>query len=303
MNIVFMGTPEFAGIVFDHLCDAGLVPSAVFTQPDTPKGRGNKMLPPPVKIRAAEKNIPLYQPVSLKKSPSAEESLDTLKALAPDVIVVAAYGKILPAEILELPKYGCINVHASLLPKYRGAAPIQRCLMDGAEETGVTIMQMAEGLDTGDMLMKEKIAIDPNETADELTVRLAHLGGDMAVRAVNNIESLDSEKQDDSLSTYAFMIDKSIARLDFTQPAKDVHNMIRGLSSNPGAFMMLNEKRLKVYHSVLSGRKFSGEAGQIGDKNDFTVICGDGHGVTFTEVQYEGGKRIKTADFLRGNKI
>ncbi len=306
MNIVFMGTPDFAVPCLQALIDNGENVQAVFTQPDKPKGRGYKMLPPPVKSLALTYNIPVYQPLSLKKGEDAENALNILKDLSPDLIIVVAYGKILPKEILELPKYYCINVHASLLPRYRGAAPIQWCVLNGEKETGVTTMLMAEGLDTGDMLLKESVAIGDDETASELHDRLSAVGAELLIKTISTVKvgTITREKQEDSLSNYASMITKDMCPIDFSLPAQQVHNKIRGLSASPCAVTMLNGKRLKIFKSTMSDKKkYDLAAGTVVNEKDFTVVCGDGYTVTFTEVQSEGGKRMKVSDFLRGNHI
>ena len=303
MNIVFMGTPDFAVPCLQALIDNGENVQAVFTQPDKPKGRGYKMLPPPVKSLALTYNIPVYQPLSLKKGEDAENALNILKELSPDLIIVVAYGKILPKEILELPKYYCINVHASLLPRYRGAAPIQWCVLNGEKETGVTTMLMAEGLDTGDMLLKESVAIGDDETASELHDRLSAVGAELLIKTISAIKvgTITREKQEDSLSNYASMITKDMCPIDFSLPAQQVHNKIRGLSASPCAVTMLNGKRLKIFKSTMSDKKkYDLAAGTVVNEKDFTVVCGDGY---TTEVQSEGGKRMKVSDFLRGNHI
>lgn len=306
MNIVFMGTPDFAVPCLQALIDNGENVQAVFTQPDKPKGRGYKMLPPPVKSLALTYNIPVYQPLSLKKGEDAENALNILKDLSPDLIIVVAYGKILPKEILELPKYYCINVHASLLPRYRGAAPIQWCVLNGEKETGVTTMLMAEGLDTGDMLLKESVAIGDDETASELHDRLSAVGAELLIKTISAVKAgtITREKQEDSLSNYASMITKDMCPIDFSLPAQQIHNKIRGLSASPCAVTMLNGKRLKIFKSTMSDKKkYDLAAGTVVNEKDFTVVCGDGYTVTFTEVQSEGGKRMKVSDFLRGNHI
>ncbi len=306
INVVFMGTPDFAVLTLQALIDnSDINVQAVFTQPDKPKGRGYKLVPTPVKSVAFTNKIPVYQPLSLKKGEDAEKTYALLKEMAPDFIVVVAYGKILPKEILELPKYCCINVHASLLPKYRGAAPIQWSVLDGEKETGVTTMLMAEGLDTGDMLLKASVEIGDDETASELHDRLAVLGSELLIKTINGIidGTIIPEKQDDSLSCYASMLTKDMCMIDFSKSAQEVHNKIRGLSSAPCACAMLNGKRLKIYGSTLAQGSYSAENGTVVDSDNFTVVCGDGKAVTFTEVQAEGGKRMKTADYLRGNHI
>ena len=306
MNIVFMGTPDFAVPCLQALIDGGHNVQAVFTQPDKPKGRGYKLLPPPVKELAITHNIPVYQPLSLKKGDDAAAAYETLKQLAPDLIVVVAYGKLLPKEILELPKYFCVNVHASLLPKYRGAAPIQRVVLDGEKETGVTTMLMAEGLDTGDMIMSASTEIGADETASELHDRLAVMGAKLLTDTVKAIESGEAkfQKQDDSKSNYASMITKDMCPIDFSLSASEVHNKIRGLSSSPCATAMYDGKRLKIYKSTMSDTKtYSDTPGTIVNEKDFTVACGDGKAVTFLEIQAEGGKRMKVSDYLRGKPV
>ena len=275
----------------------------MFTQPDKPKGRGYKLVPPPVKVLAAEHGTPVYQPQSLKKD--AEEYLTTLKELAPDVIVVAAYGKILPKEVLELPKFGCINIHASLLPEYRGAAPIQRAILDGKTETGVTVMQMSEGLDTGDMLLKKSVAIGENETSAELFDRLAKLGADMIMEVLKKAEKgeLAPEKQDDSLSSYAAMITKDMCPIDFDKPVFKIHRQICALSDSPCAVCYLQGKRLKVYHSeIVSCEKANAKPGEFIGGKKFDVACADGV-IRFTEIQPEGGKRMSAQAYLNGKPV
>lgn len=302
MKIVFMGTPEFAVPCLRTLAESSHRVEAVFTQPDKPKGRGYKMIPTPVKKAALEYNIPVYQPLSLRKGEDAEKSLELLKSVAPDLIAVTAYGQLLPKEILELPKYGCINIHASLLPRYRGAAPINWCILNGETSTGVTSMMMAEGLDTGDMLIRRETDIGENETYQELYDRLAVIGGEVLAETVAALESgtLVPEKQDDSLSCYSPMIKKEMSALDFSKSAAEVHNTIRGVTG----FTMLGDKRLKVFRSVIENETDEhAQNGEIVDPDAFTVKCGDGGLITFGEIQLEGGKRMKTGDFLRGRKL
>ena len=302
MKIVFMGTPDFAVPCLRTLAESAHEVAAVFTQPDKPKGRGYKLIPTPVKAAAAEYDIPVYQPLSLRKGEDAEESMRVLREIAPDLIVVTAYGQILPKEILELPKYGCINIHASLLPKYRGAAPINWVLLNGEKETGVTSMQMSEGLDTGDMLIKRATPIGENETCEELYARLSAMGGEVLAETIDALEngSLSPEVQDDSLSCYSPMIRTEMSALDFSKTAAEVHNTIRGVTG----FTMLEGKRLKVFASRIAEGSFdSAENGSVVDTKRFAVKCGDGRAVIFTEVQPEGKKRMKTEDFLRGRKL
>lgn len=302
MNIFFMGTPDFAVPCLKTLAESTHTVSAVFTQPDKPKGRGYKMIPTPVKKAAQEYNIPVYQPVSLRKGEDAEAGMKLLKELSPDLIVVTAYGQILPEEILNLPKYGCINIHASLLPAYRGAAPINWCILNGETKTGVTSMQMDKGLDTGDMLLRRETEIGENETYQELYDRLAVMGGEVLADTLKAVEegTLSPEKQDDSLSCYSPMITKSMSALDFSKSAKELHNTVRGVTG----FTLMGGKRLKIFRSVIeNGSDENAANGEIVNADKFTVKCGDGGLLTFTEIQAEGGKRMKTADFLRGKKI
>ena len=302
MKIVFMGTPDFAVPCLRKLAESGHEVAAVFTQPDKPKGRGYKMIPTPVKSAALEYGIEVYQPLSLRKGDDAAEAMRILNDIAPELIVVTAYGQILPKEVLELPKYGCVNIHASLLPKYRGAAPINWVLLNGEKETGVTSMQMSEGLDTGDMLIKKSTEIGENETYEELYARLSEMGGEVLMETIAAIENgtLSPEVQDDSLSCYSPMIRKEMSALDFSKSAKEIHDTIRGVTG----FAMLEGKRIKVYRSVISDNIApDAENGAIVNIDNFTVKCGDGKCVTFLEVQPEGKKRMATADFLRGKKL
>ncbi len=302
MKIVFMGTPDFAVPCLRTLAESSHDTAAVFTQPDKPKGRGYKLIPTPVKAAAEEYGIPVYQPLSLRKGDDAEESMRILREISPDLIVVTAYGQILPKEILELPKYGCINIHASLLPKYRGAAPINWVLLNGEKETGVTSMQMSEGLDTGDMIIKRATEIGENETCEELYARLSAMGGEVLAETIDAVEkgTLKPEVQDDSLSCYSPMIRKEMSALDFSKSAAEVHNTIRGVTG----FTMLDGKRLKVFRSEVAQGSFDGaENGAVVDTASFAVKCGDGKAVIFREVQPEGKKRMKTEDFLRGKKL
>ncbi|MCM1523252.1 MAG: methionyl-tRNA formyltransferase [Ruminococcus sp.] len=305
MKIVFMGTPEFAVPCLKALAESGEEVAAVFTQPDKPKGRGYKLTPPPVKVYALSRNIPVYQPASMKKGEDAEKAYNTLAEIAPDLIVTAAYGKILPPRILELPKTYCINIHASLLPKYRGAAPIQRCILNGERETGITSMIMAEGVDTGDMLIKASTEIGENETADELHDRLSEMGAKVLLQTVEGVKngSLVPERQDESMASHAPMLTRDMSSIDFSRTAAEIHDQVRGLSSWPCASAVIGGRRLKIYRSELDRVHHGGNAGDICDRDKLTVVCGDGFGITFTEIQAEGGKRMKTADFLRGNKL
>ena len=295
MNIVFMGTPDFAVPCLAAIVEAGYPVTGVFTQPDKPKGRGHKLQAPPVKEYALQHDIPVFQPVSIRN----EAAQADLAACAPDLIVVVAYGKILPRAVLDLPEYGCINVHASLLPKYRGAGPIQWSVINGETVTGVTTMYMADGIDTGDMLEKASTPIGENETADQLHDRLSEMGAKLLISTLKKLEAgeLRPEKQDDSLATHAPMLSKDLSEIDFTKDARTVHNLIRGLSSWPAAQTTYKGKRLKVYESRLA--QGHGEPGTLIDPKNFVVACGEG-AVQLVSVQYEGGKRMPSADFLRG---
>lgn len=303
MNIVFMGTPDFAVTALEALIDKHNV-MAVFTQPDKPKNRGKKMQFTPVKECAVAHNIPVYQPLSLRKGEDAEKSVQILTELSPDCIVVAAYGQILPQSVLDLPKYGCVNIHASLLPEYRGAAPIQRCIIDGKKQSGITTMQMSAGLDTGDMLMRSVVTITEEMTAGELHDSLAQKGGELIIKTLDGLENgtVVPEKQDDSLSCYAPMISKEDCRIDFSLPAENVYNFIRGMSPSPCAYTFMDGKRLKVYFAEKSEKTSQLPCGTVTDNTDFTVVCGDNKCIRLSSVQGEGGKRMSAKDFLRGNK-
>ena len=300
MKIVFMGTPEFAVPCLQMLLQEDYDVAAVFTQPDKPKGRGYKLTPPPVKVVAAEKGVPVYQPSSLKNN---LEIRDVLIGMEPDVIVVVAYGKILPKEILEIPRHGCVNVHASLLPKYRGAGPIQWSVINGEKWAGVTTMYMAEGLDTGDMILSCETPIGPDETAGELHDRLSVIGAQCLKETLSLIGrgTAPRQKQDDSLSSYAPMLNKEMAEIDFHKPAGTVHNLIRGLSPWPVAYTKLDGKLLKIYRSRIL-EDHNGLPGEILDDRRFIVACQNG-AIEFLEVQLEGSKRMRTEDFLRGKQI
>lgn len=300
-----MGTPDFSVPCLDALLKAGHNISMVFTQPDKPKNRGQKMSMPPVKEFAVSKGLEVFQPLSLRKGEDGEKSQELLKKLNPDCIVVVAYGQILPQIVLDLPKYGCVNVHASLLPKYRGAAPIQHCIMDGETKTGVTTMYMGAGIDTGDMILTEEIEITEKMTASELHDLLAASGAKLIVDTLKRIEQGTAPRiaQTDENTCYASMLTKETCKIDFTKPAKTVYNQIRGLSSSPCAYTFLDDKRLKVYFAEYDETEYNAQAGEIVNESDFTVACGDKKAVKLTDIQLEGGKRINVVDFLRGRKI
>lgn len=298
MKIVFMGTPDFAVPCLEALIKSGYDVCGVFTQPDKPKGRGYALAPPPVKVTALENNISVYQPTTLKDG----EALTILNELSPDCIVVVAYGKILPKDILDLPRYGCINVHASLLPKYRGAAPIQWSVINGETETGVTTMYMDVGLDTGDMIMKKSCEIGENETAGQLHDKLSSLGAQLIVDTLKALEnsSATREKQDDSQSCYSPMLDKSLCRIDWNQSAQQVHNKVRGLSPWPVAVASINGKKVKIHQTVKCAD--SGTPGEIISLSPLTVACGCGS-VIINELQLECKKRMDSGSFLNGHKL
>ena len=301
MKIVYMGTPEIAVPCLRFLKkESSHTVAAVFTQPDKPKGRGHHLVSTPVKAAALAFKIPVYQPVSLRKGEDAENSLQVLRKLQPDLIVVLAYGQILPKAILELPRYGCINLHASLLPAYRGAAPIQWCILNGETQTGITAQQMAEGLDTGDMLLKKTIMIGEEETAAELTDRLAVLAVETLAETLNALEAgtLRPEPQDETMSSYAGRITKEMSSLDFTKSAETLHNLIRAVTG----FTVLDGKRLKVYASRVIP-DVPGRPGTVCDETKFLVACGDGNGLMLTEIQPEGKRRMSAEEYLRGKKL
>lgn len=300
MRIVYMGTPDIAVPCLRFLAESEHEVAAVFTQPDRPKGRGHHMVPTPVKAAALKYEIPVYQPLSLRKGEEAQAALETLRTLQPDLIVVMAYGQILPKSILDLPRYHCINMHASLLPAYRGAAPIQWAILNGETETGITAMQMAEGLDTGDMILKKKISIGPEETAAQLHDRLAVLAVETLKETLALLEAgtLKPEPQDDAKSSYAARITKEMSALDFTKPAQQLHDLIRGITG----YTMLGGKRLKVYASSVVPDA-AGEPGTVLNAKQLVVACGDGNGLMLTEIQPEGKRRMKAEEFLRGTKM
>ncbi|QAT49420.1 methionyl-tRNA formyltransferase [Caproiciproducens sp. NJN-50] len=298
MKIIFMGTPEFAVPSLAALIEAGHEIAAVFTRRDRPVGRKQILTAPPVKVLALEKEIPVFQPDSLRGT----EAEGIISRIRPDVIVVAAYGKILPKNILNLPRFGCVNVHASLLPKYRGAAPIQQAVLDGETVTGVTAMQMAEGLDTGDILLSDRTEIGTEETSGELTARLAGIGAKLVVRTLSELEhgTVTPVPQDDAKSSYASMLTKERSPIDWTRAADQIHNQVRGLSPWPGASTVFEGKKLKVHRTRPAGTG-NGIPGQILPGGQLKVVCGGGTVLELLEVQPEGGKKMPGSDFLRGH--
>lgn len=302
MKILFMGTPDFASAMLAALYESGKYDIAVITQPDKPKGRGYTLMPPEVKVYALDHGLTVYQPQTLRD----EAFASLLAELDPDMIVVAAYGKILPKNVICYPKYGCINVHGSLLPEYRGAAPIQRAIIDGKAATGITIMYMDEGLDTGDMLAKSEIKIGENDDLETVFDKMAKCGAELLIKTVPEIVAgrVKPEKQDGALATYAKKIEKDDCVLDFSQPAKKVHDLIRGLSPFPLAAATLGGKMLKPVASRLSDKISETPCGTIVSLDGaITVVCGDKRCVDIIEVLPAGKKRMSTPDYLRGARI
>ena len=299
MRVVFMGTPDFSVPTLECIIEAGHEVVGVVTQPDKAKGRGKKVVYTPVKEKALEHGLTVYQPRRAREP----EFIEQMRALNPDVMVVVAFGQILPKELLDIPKYGCVNVHASLLPKYRGAAPIQWAVIRGEKVSGVTTMQMDVGLDTGDMLLKTEVPLAEDETGGSLHDKLSVLGGDLLIETLKGLEAgtIVPEKQDDSQSgEYARMLDKSLGKIDFSMRAEEIERLIRGLNPWPSAYTSYNNKTMKLWKArVVSG----GEAvpGQVlaVDKKGFTVQTGDG-ALQILELQMEGKKRMDSGAFLRG---
>ena len=302
MRILFMGTPDFAVASLRRLVEDGHDVCGVFTQPDKPKNRGHKMAFSPVKEYALTQNIPVYQPLKMRDG----EALSIVQSLAPELIVVAAYGKILPEDILNTPPYGSVNVHSSVLPKYRGAAPINWAILNGDASTGVTIMYMAKELDAGDIILCRETAIDPDEDAQTLTARLAELGADALAQAVAQLQSGTAVRtpQDHSAYTYAPMLDRSLSPMDFTRSARQLHDQVRGLIPWPCASMVLDGKNVKVYRTAIGGETALA-AGKIAEagKQGLAIACGDGRLLRILELQAEGGKRMAAADYLRGHPV
>ena len=320
MNILFMGTPDFARESLKALIEANYNIIGVVTNPDKPKGRGMKMIPSEVKEYALEKNIPIYQPLKVKNN---TEFIEKVKELNPDIICVVAYGKILPKEILDIPKYGCINVHGSILPKYRGAAPIQWAVLNGDKETGVTTMYMDIGMDTGDIIDIEKTEIGPDETTGELWDRLAIMGGKLLVKTLKKIEdgTVTKTKQSENFSM-APMLDKEMAKIDWeNKTAEEIHNLVRGLNPIMGAITFLGEKKIKFWKvQVISEEdllswfpeleEYSYKINELtpgcvmfaSDKKGLFIKANDGI-ISVLEIQGENAKRMPIGDFLRGNEI
>ena len=317
LNILFMGTPDFARKSLEEIYDSGFNVIGIVTNPDKPKGRGMKMIASPVKEFGLEKNIPVYQPLKIRNNDSF---IEEMKSLKPDVICVVAYGKILPKEILDIPKYGCINVHGSLLPKYRGAAPIQWAVINGDKQTGITTMYMDIGMDTGDMILKEVVDIGEDETTGELWERLSIIGGKLLVNTLKLIESGNAprEKQSDEF-TIAPMLDKEMAQINWNEKtALEIKNLVRGLNPIMGAYTFINNKKLKLWRvNIINNDKIIEEgivtAKELEELNYGNVIlANEKQGlyikakdavIEAIEIQAEGSKKMNAKDYLRGHKI
>ena len=298
MRLIFAGTPEFAAVALKTLIETGHDIACVLTQPDRPAGRGMKLKASPVKELALARGLPVSQPLTLKDVQAQEE----LRQLQAEVMVVAAYGLILPQAVLDIPRLGCLNIHASLLPRWRGAAPIQRAILAGDAETGITIMQMDAGLDTGTMLLKKSCPIEPDDTAQMLHDRLAVLGGTAIVETLAHLTGLTAEAQDNALATYAAKLSKEEAEIDWRQPAIDIARAVRAFNPFPVAFTRLDGESLRIWAAqAISG---AGEPGCVisADKSGLSVACGEG-ALLITELQRAGGKRLTAAQFQSGGGI
>lgn len=300
MKIIFMGTPDFAAASLEALIDSRHEIQAVVTQPDKPKGRKGELTPSPVKVIAKREGIKVYQPLKVRD----EEFVKTLRAYNPDVMVVVAFGQIIPLSILKMPKFGCVNIHGSLLPKYRGAAPIQWAVLDGEKETGITTILMDEGIDTGDILLKKTIKIDADETSGSLFDKLMALGAETILETLDELEkgNLTPTKQGESPTAYAKMLTKAMGLIDFTKSAKELDCFVRGMDPWPSAYTLLSGKTLKLWKvRVVEGGGKAGSVIEIG-KESFTVACGEG-AIEVLEVQLEGKKRMSAGDFLKGSTL
>lgn len=302
MKIVFMGTPDYAAVALQALLEAGHEITAVVTQPDKPKGRSRELVPPPVKACAVENGIPVLQPKRIKR----REAIEELRRFPADVYVVAAFGQILSQEILDIPPFGSLNIHASLLPKYRGASPIQHVIIDGEERTGITIMQMDAGIDTGDILYQKETGISPEDNYETLHDRLAALGGEAVVEALSLLEQgkLAPVKQDEDFSCYAPLIGKEMGKIDFSREAAAIDRLIRGMTPWPSAFTSYRGKQLKIWRAEAAVTDKAGVPGEIlrTEKDCVTVAAGQG-ALCIYELQLEGKKRMTAHDFLLGVKM
>lgn len=305
MRVVFMGTPDFAVPSLRVLLQKRFNVVAVITQPDRPGGRGKKIISPPVKVEALKSNLRVLQPEKIRNP----EFIETLKGIRPDIIVVAAFGQILPAEILYIPPFGCINVHASLLPAYRGSAPIHRVVINGERETGITIMKMDTGLDTGDIILQDKITIDPEDTVGIVHDRLASLGGQLLIKAIEQITSGLTQlvSQDDAFASYADMLTREDEIIQWRCDAQSIKNQVRGLNPWPGARTYLEDKLIKVWRVTVS-ENFDcnkGEPGQVlkADHNHGILVCTGEGAISINELQLQGKKKMLAQQFLRGNSL
>lgn len=303
MNIIFMGTPEFAACSLRRLIVSQHNVLAVVTQPDRPKGRGMKVILSPVKETALAHHIPCFQP----ERPKEKEFIDILRELKPEAVVVSAYGHIIPKDILDIPPHGCVNIHSSLLPKYRGAAPMNWAIISGEKETGITIMLMDEKMDTGDILLQRAVCLASTCTARELHEILAPIGAELLIEALDELEkgSIKPVKQDDSQATYAPKLKKEDGLINWGKSSKEINNLIRGVNPWPGAFTCINNKLLKIWSAEIENEKgLRGQSGEITllSKDKMTVHTGDGS-LSILEVQMEGGKRMLIKDFLQGHSL
>ncbi len=302
MKIIYMGTPDFAVGPLQALVEAGHEITAVVTQPDKPKGRSSQLIPPPVKAYAMTQNLTVLQPEKIK----TPEAVAELRKYEADLFVVAAFGQILSKEILDMPKYGCINIHASLLPKYRGAAPIQWSIIDGEKETGVTIMQMDVGLDTGDILTQKIVPIEDDDTGESLFDKLCVAGSELLLDTIPQIEAgtLSPVKQDESKSTYAKMLRKELGNIDFTKSAKEIWCLVRGLNSWPSAYTYYNNKTMKIWRAEPVAENSDAPAGTLVRKDKESIFVQTGEGMLrILEIQMEGKKRMSVKDFMLGHSF
>ncbi|MBQ1962010.1 MAG: methionyl-tRNA formyltransferase [Clostridia bacterium] len=301
MRMVFMGTPDYSVATLEELHRAGHEIVGVFAQPDKPVGRKRIMTAPPVKECAEKLGIKVYQPATLRDG----EALEILKALAPEIIVVVAYGKILPKEILKLPKYGCVNGHASLLPAYRGASPIQWCIVCGEKQTGVTVMQMDEGMDTGDIISQAVVDIGEQETAEQLFDRLSTVSAKLMAETLVSIENgtATRQKQPDNGVSYAPILKKEMAELDFNKNATELYNAVRGYYSWPCAYFFLEGKRVKVIKSAVAAESHATAGTVVRSDEKLIIACGEGTALELCEIQPEGSRQMTATEWLRGKKI
>ena len=302
MRVVFMGTPDIAAVCLNRIIEDGFQVVGVYTQPDRPKGRGMKMIFSPVKELAIKHEIPVFQPENFRE----EETVEQLRALQPDVVAVVAYGRILPQKVLDVPAKGCVNIHASLLPQYRGSAPYQWAVLDGLKETGVSAQHMARQMDAGDVIDVAKTAIGENETAGELLDRLAVLGADLLSRTLTRFETGDVQgtAQDESKVSFAPMLDKSMCPIDWSKTAQQVHNHVRGLHPWPVATAVIGGTKFKIHQTVIIPGKQGAEPGTVLGltKTGLQIACGEG-AVEIRSLQAEGGKRMAAPDYFRGHPL